>query len=148
MLPLRMFPKSLRETLARHCPILPAQTFPKFLIANRNGLELAATPTKQTIELISNRNSVEHPFPMPAKCEFSESRSFSVCSSSFWAPSGSRQMETKIPVTQGKQSAAHILVRNISRLLKSKFPTLSLFLLGAIMECSQSFEFLNCEASA
>lgn len=61
MRPLRKFPKQLWETLARHYPKNPTKAFPKFLIANRNGLEFAATPTKQTIELISNRNIARHP---------------------------------------------------------------------------------------
>lgn len=139
------------------------------LNAPRARLEIAATPTKQTIELISNRNTFGHParmatlsdrreskglhpftmLPLPALIENLETCSLSSCYSLLpVSKSFATRMETKIPVTHRKQSSAHSLVRYTSRPSEFKSPSLSPPLHGAIMDCSQSFKILPYEAAA
>jgi hypothetical protein len=57
MLSLRKFPKIFRMKLARRHIIATIPTSPKLLIATHPEIEIPATPTKQTIELIPNRNT-------------------------------------------------------------------------------------------
>lgn len=150
MLPLRKFPKPLREQLASQYPSPPISTLPNFLIATRSEIEIAATPRKQTIDLISNRNIFVNPFKLltlPSLREISDRYSISSCSLSFLASeSFATHTETKIPVTPGKQSSAHSLVRYTSRLSEFNSPALSPSSRGDIMGCLRSSEILNCEA--